>query len=157
MNTERSQTTGWETTLSTASEMTDTLRTDGYEVTTVRAAQVIPEAPDDGETDRFGLVYVIGQSDADALQSRVSTGEFSEYEAYNRRQGDTLFVLTRIFDQQREKAVLLVGAVDLTHADRLLRAVHDSDVIYSHVQLLDGTTVCSFRHSNPAAVVPINE
>lgn len=157
MNTNTSASAGWEATLTAADEMTAELQGDGYEVTTVRAAQVIPETPADGDTKRFGLVFVVGKSDGEELQDRISASEFSEYEAYNQRQDGTLFVVTQLFDESRQHAVLLVGAVDLTHAEGLLSTVSEHNKIYSHVQLLDGTVVGSFEHTNPEAIVPVVE
>lgn len=145
---------GWARTLEAATEMAETLRADGWEVVPVRAAHVAPEPPGHGDTDRFGLVYVAQGEVAEAFEAAVADGEFDGYEVFNRREGSTLFTLTRVTDADRRLAVLLVGAMNLSHAGDLAAAARDRGEMYSHVQLLDGTHLGSFRHDDPAPFLP---
>ncbi|ESP88110.1 DUF7529 family protein [Candidatus Halobonum tyrrellensis] len=145
---------GWGRTLEAATEMTETLRADGWEVVTVRAAHVAPEPPSHGDSDRFGFVYVAQGEDADAFTAAVDRGEFDGYEVFNRRQGTDLYTLTRVTDADRRLAVLLVGAVDLSKADELVETARDRGEMYSHVQLLDGEHLGSFHHDDPAPFLP---
>lgn len=145
---------GWARTLEAATEMADTLRADGWEVVTVRAAHVAPEPPSHGDTDRFGFVYLAQGEVAEAFEAAVAEGAFDGYEVFNRRQGSDLFTLTRVTDADRRLAVLLVGAVDLSHAGELAATARDRGEMYSHVRLLDGTHLGSFRHDDPAPFLP---
>lgn len=145
---------GWARTLAAADEMAETLREDGWETVTVRAGHVAPELPSDGATDRLGFVYIAQGSDADDLRDALEDGEFDGYEVFNRRVGSDLFMLTRVTDSDRRRAVLLVGTVDLSDADELVTLARERDELHSHVQLLDGTPIGTFQHRNPDAFFP---
>lgn len=145
---------GWARTLESATEMAETLRADGWEVVTIRAAHVAPEPPSHGETDRFGFVYIAQGEDADDFTDAVARGEFDGYEVFNRQSGSSLFTLTRVTDADRQLAVLLVGTVNLEQADDLAAAARERGEMYSHVQLLDGTHLGSFHHDDPDAFLP---
>ncbi|MDB2265399.1 hypothetical protein PM025_14885 [Halorubrum ezzemoulense] len=145
---------GWAKTLASATEMETELRDDGWEVITVRAGHVAPEPPAHGDTDRFGLVYLAQGEDADNFTNAVERAAFDGYEVFNRRKREDLFVLTRLTDAERDLAVLLVGAVNLAHAGDLAATARKHGVMYSHVQLLDGTHLSSFRHDDPSDFLP---
>jgi hypothetical protein len=145
---------GWARTLETANEMTAELREDGWEVVTVRAAHVGPELPDDGETDRFGLVYVAPGDVADPLADLLDRGTFESYRVFSRRSGSDRFVLTRVSDADRRLATLLAGTVDLARAAPLASLARERGEMHSHVELLDGTQVASFTHDDPEAFFP---
>lgn len=144
----------WARTLASATEMEAEMREDGWEVVTIRAGHVAPEPPEHGDTDRFGFVYVAQGEDAEAFRDAAERAEFDGYEVFNRREGEDLFVLTRMTDADGELALLLVGTVNLSHAGDLAAAARERGEMYSHVQLLDGTLLGSFRHDDPDAFLP---
>ncbi|WP_313691608.1 DUF7529 family protein [Halorarum halobium] len=144
----------WARTLESATEMAEQLRADGWEVVTVRAGHVAPEDPEHGDTDRFGFVYLAQGEVADDFRAAIADGEFDGYEAFSRRDGSDLFVLTRMTDADRRTAVLLVGSVNLAHAGDLAAAARERGEMYSHVVLLDGTHLGAFRHDDPDAFLP---
>lgn len=152
--TEASDSNGWARTLTAATEMTEELRDDGWEVVTVRAGHVAPEPPEHGDSDRFGFVYLAQGEDADAFTDAIEDGEFDGYEVFNRRQGSDLYTLTRVTDADRRLAVLLVGTVNLAHAEDLAAAARERGAMYSHVQLLDGTHLGTFEHEDPTDLLP---
>ncbi|MEF8885314.1 MAG: hypothetical protein V5A44_09360 [Haloarculaceae archaeon] len=144
-------TSPWGRTLEEANAMTDRLRADGWDVVTVRAAHVAPVAPDEGETDRFGLVYVAPDGVSESLPAAVERADLRDYEVFRRELGSELYVLTRLTDPDERVAVLLVGAVDLSAADGLVEAARERGALHSHVELLDGTHLLSVRHDDPGA------
>lgn len=144
----------WARTLESATEMADDLRAEGWEVVTVRAGHVAPEPPGAGDTGRFGYVYLAQGEIAEAFQAAITEGAFDSYEVFANRTGDDLFLLTRVLDSDRKLAVLLVGAVDLSQAGELAAAARERDEMYSHVVLLDGTHLGSFRHDDPSVLLP---
>lgn len=145
---------GWGRTLEAATEMAEQLRTDGWEVVTVRAAHAAPEAPADGESDRFGFVYVAQGEVAEDLRAAVEDGAFDGYELFTSREGSDLFTVTRVTDADERRAVLLVGTIDLSRAGELATAARERGEMYSHVELLDGTHLGSFRHDDAAPFFP---
>lgn len=144
----------WSRTLSSANEMTAELRADGWEVVTVRAGHVAPEPPERGEPDRFGYVYLAQGDVASEFERIFDAGSFGEYEVFAHRDGNDLFLLTRITDPERHFAILLVGGVNLSHAGDLVTAARERGEMYSHVVLLDGTHLGSFHHDDPTLFLP---
>ena len=134
--------------------MTAALEADGWDVVPVRAGHVAPEPPSHGDTDRFGFVYLAQGADEDALRAAFDAGDFPSYEVFSQRTGSDLYAITRLTDPDLALAVLLVGAVDLSHATALASVAHDRGEMYSHVQLLDGTHLGSVRHDDPANFLP---
>jgi hypothetical protein len=134
--------------------MAEELRADGWEVVTVRAGHVAPKAPAEGETDRFGFVYLAQGEDADPLETAIEQGTFDAYELFTNRTGRNLFAVTRVTDTDSRLAVLLVGTIDLDQVGELATVARERGVMFSHVQLLDGTHLGSFRHENPEAFFP---
>jgi dsDNA-binding SOS-regulon protein len=155
-NTTTEDASAWERTLSEADEMAEQLRAEGWEVVTVRAGHTAALPPERGEADRFGLVYVAPDDVAESLPAAVESGDLERSEAFRRREGSDLFLVTRVSDPGAEVAVLLVGAVDLTTAETtaLATAAHERGRLHSHVELLDGTRLASFRHDHPADFLP---
>lgn len=145
---------GWARTLETANEMAAELREDGWEVVTVRAGHVGSALPEDGDSDQFGFVYLAPGDVADPLADLIDRGTFESYRVFSRRAGSDLFVLTRVTDPDRRLATLLVGTVNLAHAEPLASLARERGEMHSHVQLLDGTRVASFAHDDPAAFFP---
>lgn len=141
----------WELTIAEMNELADELTAEGWEVVATRAGHVAPEPPDAGESDRFGLVFVVPGDDEAAFREAFETGEFTEYRVYRRRLGDQLFLVVQYADPDRELAILIAGGVDLAEADDLLAAVREREAMYTHVQLLDWTHLGSFRHDDYAA------
>lgn len=144
----------WGRTLSRANEMAESMTAAGWDVTTVRAAHVAPEPPAAGDTDQFGFVYVAPGDVAVDVESAIADSEFDAYEVFNRRLGDDVFSITKITDADREVAVLLVGAIDISRAVDFVAAVEECGEMYSHVQTLDGTHLGSFYHDDPAPFFP---
>jgi len=147
----------WGRTLREANEMADRLRSEGYDVVTVRAGHVAPLAPDEGDDDRFGLVYVAPDSVAESLLALVERAAIDEYEVFRRAVGGDLFVLVCLTDEDGRAAVLLVGAVTRAGAGPIVDAARERGVVHSHVELLDGTRLLSVRHDDPAAFFPALE
>lgn len=146
----------WGETVAEANEMAEELQADGWEVVVVRAGHVAPLPPDEGETDRSGLVYLAPDGVAESLPAVAERGEFGRSTAFRRRLGTDLFLVTRVSDPERRLAVLLVGGIDLGRpavAD-LAAAADEHGRLRSHVELLDGTHLATFGHDHPEDFLP---
>ena len=144
-------TSPWGRTLEEANAMADELDDDGWDVVTVRAAHVAPVGPEEGDTDRFGLIYVAPDGVAESLPAAVERADLHNYEVFRRELGSDLYLLTRLTDPDERVAVLLVGTVDLSMADDLVAAARERGALHTHVELLDGTHLLSVRHDDPGA------
>ena len=143
---------------SPANGIADDLRADGWDVVVVRAAHAAPLPPDADETDRFGLVYVAPDDVAESLPAAVDRAELTQSAAFRQQVGTDLFLLTRVSDPDERVAVLLVGAVDLDRSETsdLADAARSAGVLYSHVELLDGTHLNTFEHDHPEDFIPVD-
>lgn len=144
----------WQRTLAELRRLEAALVEDGWEVAAVPAGHVAPEPPGAGETERFGLVHVVPGDEADAFSEAFEAGTFGAYEVFRRQVGHRLYLLTKLTAPEQEVAILLAGSIDCTQADALIEAAAARGEVYTHVQLLDGTHLGSFKHDDPALFFP---
>lgn len=145
---------GWQRTVAELNRLASELEAAGQDVVAIPAGHIGPVPPEAGETDRFGLVHVIPGEEAEAFRDAFEAGSFVEYEVFRRRVGHRLFLVTKLGDPDADVTILLAGSVDTTHADALREAAASEGEIYTHVQLLDGTHLGSFRHDDPSLFFP---
>jgi len=148
----------WGQTIREANERADELRADGWDVVTVRAGHVALLPPEAGDTDRFGLVYVAPDGVAESLPAAIDRADLTQSAAFRQQVGTDRFLVTRVSDPDERVAVLLVGAVDLgrPEASDLADAARSTGVLYSHVELLDGTHLATFEHDHPEDFLPVD-
>lgn len=144
----------WQRTVAELNRLEAELEAAGQHVVAIPAGHIAPVPPDAGETDRFGLVHVIPGEEAEAFTDAFEAGAFVEYEVFRRQVGHRLFLLTKLGAPDAEVTILLAGSVATTYADGLREAAASRGEIYTHVQLLDGTHLGSFRHDDPALFFP---
>lgn len=138
----------WEATIEDMHATADDLEENGWEVVTLIAGDTAPESPTAGDTDRFGLSYVVPDNQADPFREAFEVGEFPRYEVYRAERAGRVFLVTALFDPGSEMAILLAGTYERRNADGCVRAAVESDEMYTHVQLLDETHLGTFRHEN---------
>lgn len=143
----------WAATLSDMSATADQLREEGWSVTTVAAGDTAPENPETGR-DRFGLVHVVPDNAAAEFEEAFAAGEFPLYEVYRAQVDGKVYLLTQLLDPESETAILIAGVYALRHALGCVRASEEAGETYTHVQLLDGTHLGSFRHDDPDKFFP---
>jgi hypothetical protein len=143
----------WAATLSDMEATAEELRANGWTVTAVAAGDTAPEHPDAG-ADRFGLVYVIPDNYADEFRTAFEAGQFPTYEVYRARADGNVYLLTQLLDPETSNAILLAGMYELRHALGCVKASNAAGETYTHVQLLDGTHLGSFRHDEPEKFFP---
>jgi hypothetical protein len=146
--------TGWAATLQEQQLVADERREAGWEVLTVQAGDTAPEPPDAGDTDRFGLVYVIPGDEADEFAALLEGTEINEFEAYRRTVGTTCFLLTELRDTANERCVLVAGAYELGDAEALADHAAEVGHLFSRFQRLDGSVVAAVRHESYEKLLP---
>lgn len=138
----------WEATIEDARATAEDLEANGWAVVTLVAGDTAPESPTAGDTDRFGLSYVVPDNEAGPFRKAFDAGEFPRYEVYRAERAGRVFLLTVLLDPGSEAAILLAGTYERRTADECIRAAVEADEMYTHVQLLDGTHLGTFRHEN---------
>jgi hypothetical protein len=139
--------------LDTADGLARELREDGWEVRVVNAGHVAPVQPSEAE-DHHGLMYLVPDSAGEKVLELLDRGSFDRYETFRHVAASDLSLVTRLTDRANELAVILVGTFDLDRAEGLASAARERGELYSHVRLLDGTHVATFRHEDPAHFFP---
>ena len=136
----------WEATIEDMHEMAAELEEGGWEVAAIGAGHTAPESPRAEPEGRFGLTYTIPDNYADEFREAFREDGFERYEVYRQEQEGTAFQVTALYDEGTETAVLLAGAYELRNANPLIATGMKAGEMYSHVRLLDGTHLGSFRH-----------
>lgn len=145
--------TVWERVREEAAALAAELRADGWDVSLVRADHVAAIEPGDS-TAREGLVYTVPDSVGETLPALVDGGSFDRYEVFRTVAGGDLYLVTRLRDEETGRGVVLAGAVGLDQVSGLADAARERGELHTHVRLLDGTHLATFRHEEPAHFFP---
>lgn len=146
--------TGWKATLGEHDALADERRAAGWDVLQTQAGDTAPESPDSGDSDRFGLVYVIPGDDADRLAELFEEMAVDEFEAYRRTVGTTCFLVTEFRDTANQQCVIVAGAYDVGDAQSLADHAADVGHLFSRFQRLDGAPVAEVRHDAYEKLLP---
>jgi hypothetical protein len=136
----------WEATIEEMKAMAAELEADGWDATYVGAGHTAPESPRVEPEGRFGLTYVIPNNYEDDFVGAFRPGGYDEYEVFRNEVAGTVFQVTALYDTETKRAILLAGNYELMHANPLILTSMRQGETYTHVQLLDGTHLGSFRH-----------
>ena len=136
----------WEATIEEMKSMAAELEADGWDATYVGAGHTAPESPRVEPEGRFGLTYVIPNNYEEDFTSAFRAGGYTEYEVFRNEVAGTVFQVTVLYDEETNRAILLAGNYELMHANPLILTSMRQGETYTHVQLLDGTHLGSFRH-----------
>jgi hypothetical protein len=136
----------WERTLADADRTADELAEDGWRTLTIPTGAVTPKPPAAGETDRFGFVHVVPGNYADEFSEEFDDAEFTGYDVYRKEIEREVYFVTVLFAPAERKAVLLAGAYRTDTESALEEAGEAEGMIYTHLQRLDGTHLCSVEH-----------
>ncbi|MEF8790329.1 MAG: hypothetical protein V5A61_09395 [Haloarculaceae archaeon] len=138
----------WEATIEDMYAMAAELEEEGWEVAAIGAGHTAPESPRAEPEGRYGLTYTIPDNYAEAFREAFREDGFERYEVYRQEQEGTAFQVTALYDEETSTAILLAGAYELRHANPLIATAMKVGEMYSHVRLLDGTHLGSFRHED---------
>lgn len=138
----------WARTIEEMQSRAEELREEGWDVVTVGAEHTAPVGPEAGETDRFGLVHVVPDNEAEAFSDAFDQGTYPEYQVYRQAVDGRLFLLTELRDPDAGTAIVVASNFELLYAAGLVEAAEAEGRMYTHVQTLDRTYLGSFRHDD---------
>lgn len=144
----------WVQTIEDMKAIAEQRRQEGWDVVALPAGDTATVSREAGAGDRFGIVHVIADNHAEPFTEAFERGEFPRYEAYRNEIGGFVFLVTELLDPDSDTAILLAGQYELEYVPGMLEAAEDEDVLYTHVQTLDGTVLGSFRHEEYEPLVP---
>lgn len=146
--------TAWQRTLADMDALVADHERAGRDVIEIVAGNTGPTGPADRDDDRFGLVFVVPDNQAEPFQAAVEQGAFPRYEVYRETVDDHVFLVVEFRDPNRETVILIAGQYALRNAPGMASAAMAADTIYTRVQTLDGTVLGSFRHGEYEKFIP---
>lgn len=144
----------WEGTLSDLEAMVEARGAAGFDTVGLPAVEAVPEAPDAGETDRFGLTFVLPDPQADPFQSAFRRGTYPIYEVYRHDRDDRVFLVVEYRDPDAETAILIAAQYDLPDAAGMVEAARSAGEMFTHVRTPGGDYLGSFHHDSHEKFVP---
>lgn len=144
----------WQRTLDDMQALEADREAEGYDVVAVAAGHTAPKPRDAGETDLYGLVYVVPGNDADDVAAACDAVGDPAYEVYRASTETRVFLVTEVLDSEAKRAILLAGNYRRHLARGLVRTATETGRMFTHLQKLDGTHLGSFAHGEPEKFFP---
>jgi len=145
---------GWAQTVADMRAMAADREEQGFETLAIVSGDTSPVDPKGGETDRWGLSYLIPGDEVDQFTEVHAQGEFTDTGVYQQTQNGHVFMVEENIDYDNELIVFVAGTFMMIDATALVRTALDRGRMYSHVRTLDRTIVGQFEHDDPAAYFP---
>ncbi|MFC7205042.1 hypothetical protein ACFQJC_16105 [Haloferax namakaokahaiae] len=146
----------WGATLDDMTAMADELEADGWETVRIAAGDSGPFGPSSqkGDSEAFGLAYVIPGDKAQEVSDLFEQASFSEYEIYRAENNGLVYMVTALFAPEIQTAILVAGAWEMRHALECAMTAMDEGLMYTFLQKLDGTVVGVVEHDDPEKFFP---
>ncbi|WP_255169679.1 DUF7529 family protein [Natrononativus amylolyticus] len=142
------QKTAWKQTIEEMANLASSLEADGWDVCEIPAGHTSAETRTQGDSDRFGLVYVIPGNKVEPFEKAFVEGGFPQYRVFKRDLTGRTYLLTQLLEPSNGRAILLAGNVSMYDLATLVDVAVEEDEMYTHVQTLDTTHMGSFRHDS---------
>lgn len=145
---------GWEQTVVDMRRMAADREDAGYETVTLAAGDTAPKPPSSGDSDEWGLSYIIPGNLVDDFTDVYARATFEETGVYQAESTGFAFVVTECLDHDENIALFVAGTYQLQFAAPLVRTAMDRDRMYTHIKKLDGTHLGTIEHDDPEAFFP---
>jgi len=136
----------WERTLAEAERISRNLVDDGWTTLTIPTGAVTLKPPSAGETERFGFIHVVPGNYADKFDREFADVDYTAYDVFRKEIEREVYFITVLYAAEERKTILLAGAYRADMESNLEEAGREAGVIYTHLQRLDGTHLCSIEH-----------
>jgi hypothetical protein len=138
----------WERTLAEMDELAGDHEADGWETLAIPGGVASPKRPGTGESDRFGFIHVVPGNYADEFDERFGDCAFDAYDVFRREIEGEVYFVTVLYDTDARAAVFVAAAYETGVGERLREVAEREGVLFTHMQRLDGTHVCSVEHED---------
>ena len=145
--------TAWQRTLDDMWALEADLQDEGWGTLATAAGHTAPLAPSQG-SEYWGLVHVVPDSDADAIDDATERGEFPNYDVYRSTVDGRVFGVTVLADAETSTAVLVANQFELREAHALVEHSHETGLVDTVFRHLDGTVAAAVRHDDPGKFFP---
>ncbi|MFC6906078.1 DUF7529 family protein [Halalkalicoccus tibetensis] len=144
----------WVRTNDEMAEIADRRRDEGWDVVSMPAVHTSPVSRDQGDDDRFGLVYMLPDNHAEPFSEAFDRGEFPEYQVYRNETDGYVYLVTEFVDPESDTIILVAGQYDIRLAKGMIKSALAKGRVHSHFKTVDGTALGSVRHGNPDPFLP---
>ncbi len=145
---------GWKRTLEDVEAMLNDRQAAGYETLFVPGANTAASAPDTGETDEWGLSYIVGSEKAEEFLAFYKETDFDETAVYQAVSTGYAFVVTELIDHDTDHILFVAGSYQLRFAGPLVRTATERGEMQTHLRTIDGTTLAVIEHDDVDAFFP---
>lgn len=150
---EQSQ-SGWKQAVADMKAMAADRAEAGYETLTVAAGDTTPKSPSTGDSEEWGLSYVVPGNVADEFTTLYARADFGETGVYQADAGPNRFIVTECLDHDAQIALFVAGGFRLQFAAPLVRTALDRGKMFTHLKKLNGTHLGTIEHDDPEAFFP---
>jgi hypothetical protein len=147
----------WAATLEDMDALAEEYEAEGWATVTIPAGHTATEAPESGDDERYGLVYVIPDNYAEEFTDALDAGEFPQYDVFRNESHGQVFLVTVLADPDSARAVFVAGGFERRGSRPLMSVAHETGTMYTHLQTLDGTQLGSFEHDDPEKFFPATD
>jgi len=145
---------GWEQAVEDMQAMAADREEKGFETLTIAAGDTSPVSPQAGDSEDFGLSYIIPGNKVEAFEDLYLGNDFTETGVYQTSSGGHVFIVTECIDLEAKAIIYIAGAYQMRHAAGLVRAATDRGKMYTRLKTLDHTEVGVFEHDDVSAFFP---
>lgn len=144
----------WERTVEDMRAMAADREEKGFSTLTVVAGDTAPVAPEMGDSDEFGLTFIISGSEVEDFKDSYQGNDFTETGVYQSSQEGHVYIVVECIDMDAKEIIYLTGAYEMRDAPGLVRTATDQETMYSRVKTIDHTEVGVFEHDDASAFFP---
>lgn len=145
---------GWEQTIKDVRAMMADREEDGYDTLMLPAGDTTPKNPETGDSEEWGLSYIIPGNKVEPLLEFIERGTFDETAVYQETSEGTVFIATECIDITEKHSLFVVGAYRMRIAPPLVRTAMEKNKMYTHIKKLDGTKLTTLEHNHPESFFP---
>ncbi|MCD2199004.1 hypothetical protein LPA44_03705 [Halobacterium sp. KA-4] len=145
---------GWERAVQDMRAMAADREEKEFSTVTIAAGDTSPVAPEMGDTDEFGLSYIIPGNTVEEFEEAYLGNDFTETGVYQTSSAGHVYIVTECIDVNAEEIVFIAGVYQKRHAAPLVRAATERGTMFTRVKTLDHTEVGVFEHDDVAAFFP---
>mgnify|MGYP006273357803 CR=1 FL=1 len=144
----------WERTVEDMRAMAADREEKGFSTVTAVAGDTAPVAPQMGESDEFGLTFIISGNEAEDFEASYQGSDFTETGVYQSTREGHVYIVVECIDMEAKEIIYITGAYEMRAAPELVRAATDREKMYTRVKTIDHTEVGVFEHDDVSAFFP---
>lgn len=144
----------WKQTVGDARDIAAELESEGWETLVIITGHTQPVARSSGDDERFGLVHVVPDEEAERFAEIASNTNFPRYRVFRNQASGQAFQVTQLLAPERTVAVLVVGSYPTDGYAVVVEDMVEEDTMYTHLRTLDKSRQWTVRHEGYEGFLP---